>query len=420
MAYKKEKITWTYALNESNQLIKIIEALQVKAENKNAKFFCPDPACGLEYTPVNAKKRSKHFRHKVFNEDHRCTPETLEHNTAKRLIAEWINQGVRFVLKWACDRCNSGYCYTQLPLLKNAEIEKQYLGSKYRADVKALDIDSNSTHYFEVLETSKIDQYKSMQNRYWYEIKAASILKLTPDDASNITLDVLKGSDGSVHECEICKNLNFDGKIKELISDISINRELRVSYNCIKCKGKNKEKVLSKILFNSNFKIFIKYQNSKISYIHDIAIEEPDGKILGINICREFEKKGYIYQNDWIFLTIEDLDNYISKKESYLQASDYYCKAEKLCEFCEYEQRELLRIARARQFYKELFCQKVNQDKRLVLLEPCVRCNEVAQEIFWNVPRYLARFGEEVNDLNQSVSSDIVLQHELNERPLIY
>ncbi|WP_343595000.1 hypothetical protein [Acinetobacter sp.] len=101
MVYKKEKITWTYALNESNQLIKIIEALQVKAENKHAKFFCPAPACGLEYTP-----------------------ETLEHNTAKKLIAKWINQGIRFVLKWACDRCNSGYCYTQLPLLKNAEIEK--------------------------------------------------------------------------------------------------------------------------------------------------------------------------------------------------------------------------------------------------------------------------------------------------------
>lgn len=161
-----------YALNQDNELVHISQALQQK--HLGHSYRCLNPECNTEMLTVHGKVRISHFRHK----NAVCSPETYQHQLAKRLIQQRILGKKQAILAFECSFCGDpkGKQVDLSKILSHAVLEHKYPESNFIGDVAAFDHNNELKIMFEVYVTHKVDGEKLNQPK-WVEVVADQIIR---------------------------------------------------------------------------------------------------------------------------------------------------------------------------------------------------------------------------------------------------
>ena len=162
-------VNLNFALDEDKKVIYIKDA------PKKQIYVCP--SCGGEVIPVKGEIMAWHFRHKA---ESSCTNESVEHATAKKMLADVLSEGE--VIPLACRdiityaRCDNSRARIEIKGTPKLETSHE----NYRIDVGVF---SGETLEWglEVVVTSKMSERKAANHLPIFEVFASKIMRWFQD-----------------------------------------------------------------------------------------------------------------------------------------------------------------------------------------------------------------------------------------------
>lgn len=243
--------------------------------SKKSKYYCPD--CGEDLIFKKGSIVIPHFSHKS---NSKCTyydhpNESQIHKDAKNKLAQWLKDKKPLKLKIKCSSCNGPCKNKKIKYKENDKVVIEYISSckKYIADVAIIN-DDNVRYILEVTNTHRtIDNAAKVRPEPWFDINADEIVN-TDFDKDKIKLNCIR--DDCSRLCEDCFNKinnknNQKSKSIELFKNESKNKEIEISWECIKC---NQGPVYEGICILPDYNIIYNYKFKNINI--DIVIFDKE------------------------------------------------------------------------------------------------------------------------------------------------
>lgn len=169
--------------------------------SKGRSYLCPSCRAPLVFKKGDVKVQ--HFAHATDPKAFGCSPETVLHKTAKRLLCEWVNAGKQLKAKYRCF-CGDWFTRDFATATGFSAEEEHRLASGHRADVAVLK--SGKVHgVIEVFVSHRVDEAKALAlPKPWVEVDALHVLSPYSDRG---ILRSIRAPDISWPVCEKCSRL---------------------------------------------------------------------------------------------------------------------------------------------------------------------------------------------------------------------
>ncbi|TCH60506.1 hypothetical protein [Acinetobacter sp. ANC 4862] len=191
-----------YAVNQDGELVYISHAI-AHGKGLGHSYHCLNKDCNSDMIVVNGKVKASHFRHKVLV----CSQESYQHQLAKELIKQRINQKQKINLVFPCVECGCTVREKfELPsTIAYAETERKYPDSPYTGDVAGYSANGDLEIMFEVFHTHLVDDVKRDSVKKWVEVNAEQIIQEDYQSNKAVFWNVLRSAK-SGHEvlCQAC------------------------------------------------------------------------------------------------------------------------------------------------------------------------------------------------------------------------